>query len=187
MASVRTTDHAATTKSTPQGPKNEEIQAYGPRAVTGLHGSNLPTGVTIDIAPHVDAQQAGNAASRDQLYRWFFVKCVSKSTTATEIDDTAAEIVAHTTADTPDPRKALDAAPAWEITAPNVDAAQGEKNVLGFPEKTRGYNWRATKRPTSPGALGDGERATDARIVVAENATIEAASIVERSARVSVG
>ena len=61
--------------------------------------------------------------------------------------------------------------------APNVDAAQGETNLLAPLEKSLGYNWSRTKRPTSPGAFGDGERATDARLVVAKNAPMESASI----------
>lgn len=102
---------------------------------------------------------------------------MSRYTTATGITDTAAEIPANTTVDMMDPWSAFDAAPVWDTTAPNVDAAQGEKNLLAFLEKSRGYNWSMTKRPTSPGAFGDGERATEARTVVAKNAPIDGASI----------
>jgi len=44
-----------------------------------------------------------------------------------------------------------------------------------------------TKRPTSPGAFGDGERATEARTVVARNAPIVGASIGGRLVSVPVG
>ena len=107
--------------------------------------------------------------------------------TATGIADTTAEIPANTTVDMKDPWSAFDAAPVWDATAPNVDAAHGKTNLLDFLENSRGYNWSATKSPTSAGALGDGERAIEARVVVARNAPIESVSIWRRLVCVPVG
>ena len=88
-----------------------------------------------------------------------------------------AERTASSNIDRADACKAFDAALPWDSAAPIVDAAQGATSLLALLEKSRGYSWRATRSPTSPAALGDGESPTEARIIVARNATMEGMSI----------
>ena len=59
-------------------------------------------------------------------------------TVATGISDIVAEMATKSTIDRNDAWSAFDAAPAWDIVAPSVDAPQAAANLLALLEKSRG-------------------------------------------------
>lgn len=94
--------------------------------------------------------------------------------------DVRADItINNKTESTDGPCKALLAALRCDIVAPIVDAAQGAIYPVSLVGNNRGYICRAVRSPTIPAAFGEGERATNARVEVDTNITIDVASIVE--------
>jgi hypothetical protein len=107
--------------------------------LTGLHVNNLPNGEINETTPHNEAQNAGNAASLNQLNRWFFpMKCASMDIAEIGIADTPAEMIANRTVDIDDDCSAFDAGLAREMKVPTVDAAQGCTRTPSFLENSFG-------------------------------------------------
>lgn len=94
--------------------------------------------------------------------------------------DVRAEITNNSIAESTDgPCNALLAALRCDMVAPIVDAVQGAVYPVSLVGNNLGYICRAVRSPTIPAAFGDGERATNARVEVDMNITIDVVSIVE--------